>query len=118
MLSDKQSDSFIIEIPNLRESLTKRNILQILASIYNALGFISRYLLTRKVTYQFACELKIPWDKEIPRENQNQWLKWTRDLHDKIKLPNSIPVKGKQNFCCSIRSCKSGKYIQSKFNNQ
>ena len=46
--------------------------------------------------YQNVCNLKIPWDKEIPRENQNQWLKWTRDLHDKIKLSRSIPIKGKQ----------------------
>ena len=58
MLSDKQSDSFIIEIPNFTKRLTKRNILQTLASIYDALGFISPYLLTGKVIYQFICELK------------------------------------------------------------
>ena len=45
--------------------------------------------------YQTVCDLKIPWDKEIQRENQNQWLKWTRDLHDKMKLPRLIPNKGK-----------------------
>ena len=32
----------------------------------------------------------------IPRGNQNQWLNWTRDLHNKIKLPGSIPIKEKQ----------------------
>ena len=49
ILWDGKSDSFIIEIPNFRERLTKRNILQILASIYELLGFFSPCLLTRKV---------------------------------------------------------------------
>lgn len=39
---------------------------------------------------------KIPWNKEIPRENENQWLKWTRVLLDKIKLHRSLTIKGKQ----------------------
>ena len=35
-------------------------------------------------------------DKEITRENQNQCLKWARDLHDKIELPRSKLIKEKQ----------------------
>ena len=46
--------------------------------------------------YLNVCDLKISWDKEIPRENQNQRLKLTRDLHEKTKLLRSIPSKGKQ----------------------
>ena len=41
ILWGKQSNSFIIEIPNFSKRLTKRNILQALTSIYDALGFIS-----------------------------------------------------------------------------
>ena len=49
ILWDKQSDSFIIEISNFsKHTETKRNILQILASIYDPLGFISPRLLTGK----------------------------------------------------------------------
>ena len=44
----KQSDSFIIKIHNFSKHLTKRNILQTLASIYHPLGFISPFLLTEK----------------------------------------------------------------------
>ena len=46
--------------------------------------------------YLNVCDLKISWDKEISRENQNQRLKLTRDLHEKTKLLRSIPSKGKQ----------------------
>ena len=35
LLWDKQSDSFIIEIPNFSERLTKRDILQTSGSIYD-----------------------------------------------------------------------------------
>ena len=49
-------------------------VVETLASIYYPLRFISSCLLTWK----------------------NQWLKWTRSLHDKIKLSRSIPIKGKQ----------------------
>ena len=52
--------------------------------------------------YWSVCDLKIPWDKEIPRENQNQCLKWTKNLHGKIKLLRSIPFKGKQIFYIDI----------------
>ena len=52
--------------------------------------------------YRNVCDLKTLWDKEIPRENQNQWLKWTIDLHDKIRLLRSIPTKGKQMFYIDI----------------
>ena len=61
-------------------------------------------LLTRKVNCRNFCDLKIPWDKEIPRENQNQWLKWTRGLHDQIKQPKLIPNKVKK-YLKSIFTC-------------
>ena len=30
------------------------------------------------------------------KKNQNQWLKWTGGLHDKVRLPRSISIKRKQ----------------------
>ena len=73
ILWDKQIDSFIIEILNFSKRLAKGNILKTLASVYETLRFISPCLLTGEVVYQTVCDLKIPWDKEIQRENQNQW---------------------------------------------
>ena len=71
ILWDKQSDSFIIEIPNFSKRLTKRNMLQTLGSTYDPFGFISPCLLTGIVIYQNVCDLTNPRDKEILRENQN-----------------------------------------------
>ena len=80
----------------MSKRLTKRNKVQTLVSIYDPLGFISLCLLIGKVIYRNVCDLKISWNKEIPTENQNQWLKWTRDLHNKIRFPKSISIKRKQ----------------------
>ena len=54
------------------------------------------FFLTGKVICRNVCDLNISWDKKIPRGNQNQWLNCTRDVHNKIKLPGSIPIKEKQ----------------------
>ena len=96
ILLDKESDSFIIQTHNFSKRLTKRSMLQTFASVYDTLGFISHYLVTGKVIYRNVCDLKLPWNEEILRENQNQWLKRTRDLHAKIELPGLIPIKRKQ----------------------
>ena len=39
------------------------------------------------------CDLKVPWDKEIPIDIQTQWLKWITGLKAEIKIPSSIPIK-------------------------
>ena len=65
--------------------------MQTVDSIYYPLGFISPCLLTGKVIYQNVCDLKVPWNKEISRENQNEWLKWTRDLH-KVTMISYIDI--------------------------
>ena len=87
--------------------------------------------------YGNVFDLKSPWNKQIPRENQNQWSKWTRNLHDKRELPRSIPIKEKRisyidihlvnnaslTAVCTvayavINQQKSAEYIYSEFNNQ
>lgn len=47
--------------------------------IYDSLGLIFLFV-NRKVIYRNVCDLKITWNKEIPRESQNQWLNWTRKI--------------------------------------
>ena len=34
-------------------------------------------------------------DKEILRDNENQWLKWSRDRNDKRELSRLMSLKGK-----------------------
>ena len=90
---DKQRDTFRVEIPTESQRLTKRNILKTLASIYDPLGFISPVLLIGKILFRNLCDLRIPWDNEIPQEIENKWVKWVNGLNIKIEIPRSISIR-------------------------
>ena len=84
---DKQRDTFKVEIPTESQPLTKRNILKTLASIYQPLGFISHVLLIGKILFRNLCDLRIPYDNEIPQEIENKGVKWINGLNIKIEIP-------------------------------
>ena len=95
LLWDKREDSFIIQVPNVNENVSKGNILSTLASIYDPLGFVSPCLLLDKIIYRNFRDLKVPWDKEIPIDIETQWLKWITGVKAAIKILRSIPIKNK-----------------------
>ena len=90
---DKQRDTFRVEIPTESQRLTKRNILKTLASIYDPLGFISSVLLIGKILFRNLCDLRIPWDNEIPQEIENKWVQLVNGLNIKIEIPRSISIR-------------------------
>ena len=89
---DKKKDKLDIEIAPPIQKITKRNILQKLASFYDILGFISPCTLVVKDLYNFykICDEKIPWHKELPPEFTKTWLKWEKVLPSYVKIPNLI----------------------------
>ena len=89
---DKQRDTFRVEIPTEGQHLTKRNTLKT-ARIYDPLGFTSPVLLIGKILFCNFYDLKIPWDKEIPQEIENKWVKWVNGLNIKIEIPRSISIR-------------------------
>ena len=95
-LWDKKEDSFIIQVPNVNKDATKRNILSTLASVYDALGFVSLCLLLGQIIYRNLCDLKVPWDKEVPIDVQTQWLKWITGLKTEIKIRRPISIKNER----------------------
>jgi len=96
---NKTKDVYSIEIPEFNEKLTKRNILQGLASVYDPMGFISPVMLKGKIVYRNLCDSKIPWDTVIPPETQRIWTAWVHGLNSRIEIPRAIPTeKEKINF--------------------
>ena len=90
---DKQRDTFRVEIPTESQCLPKRNILKTLASIYKPLEFISPVLLIGKILFRNLCDLRIPWDNEIPQEIENKCVKWVNGLNIKIEIPRLISIR-------------------------
>ena len=46
--------------------ITKRNVLSYITSIYDPLGLIPATYIIGKLIYRELCDIKIPWDEEIP----------------------------------------------------
>ena len=42
--------------------------------------------------YQESCELKLPWDQEIPIQLVKKWNKWLTSSPYKITIPGSLPL--------------------------
>ena len=48
--------------------------------------------LIGKIQFRNLCDLRIPWDNEIPQEIENKWVKWVNGLNIKIEIPRSISI--------------------------
>ena len=61
-------------------SLTKRNILRVIAKVFDPLGLISPVVIEMKVLFQELCKCKIGWDDELPEHLQRRWNAWCDEL--------------------------------------
>ena len=53
---------------------TKRNLLKMIASLYNPLGIISPVIITMKCPFQEVCALKeLDWDTPLPTNFVQRW---------------------------------------------
>ncbi|XP_036347984.1 uncharacterized protein LOC118757376 [Rhagoletis pomonella] len=85
MFWDPLNDSFkyICRFTKLRrdvvnESLTptKREILQVLMSIFDPLGFVSCYTIGLKIILQEVWRAGIAWDEPLRDDLNNKWCQW------------------------------------------
>lgn len=69
-----KSDLLNIANSHIETSLfTKRNILKIIASIYDPLGYFSPISVRAKIFFQDLWRDHIDWDEELPKEKKNLW---------------------------------------------
>ncbi|XP_068707690.1 uncharacterized protein [Montipora foliosa] len=87
---NKATDKIQISFPEAIENVTKREVLGKLAKIYDPLGLASPITLEGKMLYRQACELRIPWDQELPRKQTASWKTWEGNLPEIIEAPRSI----------------------------
>ena len=73
-------------------SVTKRELLQNLAKIYDPLGLVSPVTVKGKHIYREACKQKVPWDAKIPAPLSTEYLQWAKALPEKVTVPRSVTV--------------------------
>lgn len=72
-----------------RRRPTKRDILKIVMSVFDPLGFIANFIVQGKVLLQNIWRSQIDWDDEITDILNDQWQIWLSDLKNiyKFQIP-------------------------------
>ena len=76
----KQDDSFVIDLSKSYEAgielpTTKRNVLKIIASIYDLIGIISPVVVLFKILFEKISLLKCDWDSDLNPGLKFEWKK-------------------------------------------
>lgn len=75
-----------------KTSFTKRELLSVIASIYDPLGLVSPVVVLPKILLQRLWLLKLGWDDKLPFELLVDWLSIFRQLPDisQISIPRCV----------------------------
>ncbi|XP_065058645.1 uncharacterized protein LOC135686359 [Rhopilema esculentum] len=91
---DKQKDTIAVSIKKEKgRGSTKRELLQHLASIYDPLGIISPITLVGKIIFRDACKQGVKWDEGLPKDLNERFVQWSKNLPERVAIPRSIPTK-------------------------
>ena len=82
--------NFSVKIKNTKP--TRRNMLSIVASIFDPLGFLSPLVLNGKRILQEMCRVGVGWDDPLPVSKEPEWDNWIGDLANlnQVKIPRCI----------------------------
>lgn len=91
-------DCFQISIPKVLEKrvFTKREVLGIIAQVFDPMGFVGPVIIIAKVIMQKLWSLKLEWDDALPPDLLLEWLKFYKGLPEltKLTLPRWIFMSG------------------------
>ena len=102
VLWDSNSDEFIFKINEIegqvkKAAITKRALLQFMASIFDPLGFLSPFIIRLKILFQVLCTGQVKWNDPLSGELLNTWNFLVEELHlfSHIKIPHYYFELGK-----------------------
>ncbi|XP_025836105.1 uncharacterized protein LOC112906362 [Agrilus planipennis] len=75
------SDEFSISTPQkINSSVTKRNVLSVIAQIYDPLGLVAPVVVVAKLIMQQMWLLKLDWDDVLSEELRVEWDKFLKNI--------------------------------------
>lgn len=80
---------------------TRRNVLKVIAGLYDPMGLISPIIIQMKILLQEICKEDYPWDTPLSTELKTRWFKLIADLKStsEVKLPRCVNLnKGECQF--------------------
>lgn len=82
LLWSVENDTFKFNISIPERAPTRRNILSMVSSIYDPLGFLCPVTLSAKLLLQDLCRQKCSWDQPIPQACAERWRRWVTGLDE------------------------------------
>lgn len=65
---------------------TKREVLRVVMSVFDPLGFLSNFMVQGKILLQDIWRSQIGWDDQITEQMNEKWRVWLEDLQSITKL--------------------------------
>ena len=87
------TDSFGFKV-NLKQlkTLTRREILSLVCSLYDPLGFVMPVTVVAKIVQQDFCRQNLGWDDSISLESAKKLTKWSENLYylEELAIPRAL----------------------------
>ncbi|XP_054717305.1 uncharacterized protein LOC129226700 [Uloborus diversus] len=105
LIWNSDNDTFSVDFRNLlskiNDNCTKRNVLRIVAMIFDPVGFIAPFVIRMKYFLQQLWIAGLDWDENFSGELQTNWKIWLSEIEDLTQLTisrhyfNSLVITGK-----------------------
>ncbi|CAG2248710.1 unnamed protein product [Mytilus edulis] len=94
---DVNDDAIKYKVKLEEKPLTRRGITSTVSSIFDPLGLIAPIILKGKIILQDLSKqsIKLGWDDPIPKEKEEEWIKWKSTLPEieNISIPRCFKTK-------------------------
>lgn len=90
--SDKDVFTFNEELPEIKESNTKREVLSAISTLFDPLQFLSPFTVRAKILMQNIWVAGIDWDDPLPATLLKRWHNWLRELQQlpSVEIPRCV----------------------------
>ena len=92
-----KQDVFKIKIDVKQEEVvTRKDMLKIIASMYDPLGLVSPCIVTGRMLFQEVTRLKLGWEEVVPDHIAEKWRRWIEDLDElnEVSFPRCMKKEG------------------------
>ena len=83
---NKTNDTIAVSFPAKIGDVTKRGVLQTLASIHDPLGILSPITLQGKLLFRELCDRGLTWDQQLPKDLDIRWKQFCGRLPTKMEM--------------------------------
>ncbi|XP_055944329.1 uncharacterized protein LOC129975296 [Argiope bruennichi] len=90
------SDIFTFEVTvSLNNNYSKREVLSVIARLFDPLGLISPIITSAKIFLQRLWQQRLNWNDTIPQNDLNDWLKFLKDLPvvNQLKIQRCVIIE-------------------------